>query len=354
MASQGMTADEAYNLANQMGLLDQKTIYATEKQALFKAMLDSGAISAETYTALILGLDASLEGLPADTPVNVNVILNNADVVDRYLANLTRQVTIPVNFSISGLPAEMRAGGGPVSEGMPYLVGEEGPEWFIPNTSGTVLPNGTGLVSSSSGSSGIDEATQALKEYNDELSNTGRIVDKLLTKDLPDIFSAKNLVISSKPIKDLVTSVRDYVISSNPIKDLITSAKNLVITSNPLLNLVTSAKNLVITSNEAQSLYSNSLLKARTETDLYSDSVLKARYDMSLYSDSVLKARSIMSLYSDDPTHGRTYSEPVFSRYGGAEKTDVGGTRNYYLTANYPQESQMSLIERVKVLEALG
>jgi DNA-binding GntR family transcriptional regulator len=27
---------------------------------------------------------------------------------------------------------------------------------------------------------------------------------------------------------------------------------------------------------------------------------------------------------------------------------------HYNLTANYPQESQMSLIERVKVLEALG
>ena len=34
-----------------------------------------------------------------------------------------------------------RASGGPVTAGMPYLVGEQGPEPFIPSTNGTVLPN---------------------------------------------------------------------------------------------------------------------------------------------------------------------------------------------------------------------
>ena len=35
-----------------------------------------------------------------------------------------------------------KAGGGPVSGGMPYLVGEQGPEIFMPNTSGSIVPNG--------------------------------------------------------------------------------------------------------------------------------------------------------------------------------------------------------------------
>lgn len=35
-----------------------------------------------------------------------------------------------------------KAGGGPVSGGMPYLVGEKGPEIFMPNTSGSIVPNG--------------------------------------------------------------------------------------------------------------------------------------------------------------------------------------------------------------------
>jgi hypothetical protein len=37
-----------------------------------------------------------------------------------------------------------RAVGGPVSAGMPYMVGERGPELFVPNASGTIVPNGAG------------------------------------------------------------------------------------------------------------------------------------------------------------------------------------------------------------------
>jgi hypothetical protein len=40
-----------------------------------------------------------------------------------------------------------RAAGGPVGAGMPYLVGELGPELFVPNVSGYVQPNGGGGVS---------------------------------------------------------------------------------------------------------------------------------------------------------------------------------------------------------------
>jgi tape measure domain-containing protein len=35
-----------------------------------------------------------------------------------------------------------RAEGGPVTAGQPYVVGERGPEWFVPRQAGTVLPNG--------------------------------------------------------------------------------------------------------------------------------------------------------------------------------------------------------------------
>ncbi len=39
-------------------------------------------------------------------------------------------------------PVPARAIGGPVSAGAPYLVGENGPELFVPNSSGQVQPNG--------------------------------------------------------------------------------------------------------------------------------------------------------------------------------------------------------------------
>lgn len=36
-----------------------------------------------------------------------------------------------------------RALGGPVTAGVPYLVGEKGPELFMPKSSGRILPNGS-------------------------------------------------------------------------------------------------------------------------------------------------------------------------------------------------------------------
>lgn len=37
-----------------------------------------------------------------------------------------------------------RASGGPVSAGSPYIVGEQGPELFVPSSNGTIVPNGAG------------------------------------------------------------------------------------------------------------------------------------------------------------------------------------------------------------------
>ena len=41
----------------------------------------------------------------------------------------------------SGLGLQMRAGGGDISSGQPYLVGERGPELVVPRSAGTVIPN---------------------------------------------------------------------------------------------------------------------------------------------------------------------------------------------------------------------
>ena len=46
-------------------------------------------------------------------------------------------------------PISRKASGGPISAGMPYLVGERGPEVIVPSQSGTVIPNsriGGGIV----------------------------------------------------------------------------------------------------------------------------------------------------------------------------------------------------------------
>lgn len=52
--------------------------------------------------------------------------------------------TAPFVTAITGLVSGVvgaRADGGPVTMGMPYLIGERGPEVFVPNTNGAVIPN---------------------------------------------------------------------------------------------------------------------------------------------------------------------------------------------------------------------
>jgi hypothetical protein len=45
-----------------------------------------------------------------------------------------------LNFSGARL-GQPRAVGGPVSANSPYIVGEKGPEMFVPSGSGTIIPN---------------------------------------------------------------------------------------------------------------------------------------------------------------------------------------------------------------------
>lgn len=63
---------------------------------------------------------------------------------------LRKTITEPMAAGLSGLFKDMdigswfggaRAGGGPVSSGSTYLVGENGPELFTPGASGSIIPN---------------------------------------------------------------------------------------------------------------------------------------------------------------------------------------------------------------------
>ncbi len=47
-------------------------------------------------------------------------------------------------FIVGGGPVRARASGGPVMAGRPYMVGEQGPELFVPGRSGGIVPNGAG------------------------------------------------------------------------------------------------------------------------------------------------------------------------------------------------------------------
>ena len=75
------------------------------------------------------------------------------------LAQATSGMSLSGMFSSAGnfLSGLFKADGGPVAGGQPYIVGEQGPEWFVPNGAGTIVPNGKSP--STPGGSDVSTAT---------------------------------------------------------------------------------------------------------------------------------------------------------------------------------------------------
>ena len=65
------------------------------------------------------------------------------DAISGALSKFWEWATKPSDL-MSDQGFEFRAVGGPVSSGSPYMVGERGPEMFVPNVSGKIIPNNQG------------------------------------------------------------------------------------------------------------------------------------------------------------------------------------------------------------------
>jgi hypothetical protein len=121
----------------------------TVADAMLPAQLQGGIDSAlQTY-------DGLKKAIGKDGPV-YNAIQK---LMDRLAASMSREATVTVttiNRAVSEIvkasPLPARANGGPVSSNTAYLVGERGPEVFVPSASGQIVPN---IGTSSSVSAGV-------------------------------------------------------------------------------------------------------------------------------------------------------------------------------------------------------
>lgn len=118
-ASDGLTQNEITNLTNiaeQWGIVDTQT--ATAMRAI----------------------NGSLDSLDTTNPNTLLAILEKI-----YGLPSTKTFTYTVKTNYIGQPPSQqtsaRAAGGPVSSGVPYWVGERGPELFVPSSSGSIIPN---------------------------------------------------------------------------------------------------------------------------------------------------------------------------------------------------------------------
>lgn len=68
---------------------------------------------------------------------------------------VTQRLASGIATFLGAPPIPGRAIGGPVSGGSPYVVGEKGPELFVPHASGTIVPNNKMGSSGGGGSGGV-------------------------------------------------------------------------------------------------------------------------------------------------------------------------------------------------------
>ena len=84
--------------------------------------------------------------------VTVQVETTEAQRKVRELLNLVNDLTGEYGQGLGFKKVPGKAVGGPVTAGSPYIVGERGPELFMPSSSGTIIPNNALASAASSGS----------------------------------------------------------------------------------------------------------------------------------------------------------------------------------------------------------
>ena len=159
IASEGLSAEAAYDLAIAMGLIDQNTVAATEQTNVYKQMLDAGIISQSQYNLLVKDLADDIENLPEGKTLEID---DNIDDVKADLADLetwkVKPIPVKLNLDTSAVDGyrppnkygtvvyqpnqgQNQAVGGAVNAGNPYNWQEYGyrGEVFVPSADGFVL-----------------------------------------------------------------------------------------------------------------------------------------------------------------------------------------------------------------------
>lgn len=180
---------EAWKIA--LGIFDQKAAWnnVTESvdklnEAAAKAFGDPSQENLRKYEeqlAAVYGSVAAyievLGDVPADKQTLILAKLNTGDIAGAVaiLDALTKERTVPLRITpgvtraqaiqeqmenrafieaLIGVP--LRANGGPVTGGMPYVVGERGPELFVPSSSGSIVPRIPATIGAGGGSTTVN------------------------------------------------------------------------------------------------------------------------------------------------------------------------------------------------------
>lgn len=149
IASEGLSEEAALQLAYKMGLVDEATVYATEKVNAYQDMLLNGLITQETYNALVSGLKNALDGMPSDVNIDLWLKIHNYDEFQRVANSIgSMGGGGGINAGGGGANPIAQASGGDVRPGGSYLVGEHGMEILQMgyNGQGMITPVNTNIT----------------------------------------------------------------------------------------------------------------------------------------------------------------------------------------------------------------
>lgn len=119
-------------------------------QAMKRVFGESARGEIEKTNSLVQQLGLTFESAFEDAIVRGESLRGVLDAIGRDILRIfvRKTITEPAGqfFSdlLRGIFGGARADGGPVLGGRAYLVGERGPELFVPQTSGTIVPSGAG------------------------------------------------------------------------------------------------------------------------------------------------------------------------------------------------------------------
>jgi hypothetical protein len=140
-----------------------------------KVNLDTSVAQLQ-YDKMVAGMTAHPVSIPVALSTNyTSGMINVAGVGRVNVGQLGGSGTLSVG---TGVKASMRAGGGPVDSGMPYIVGEKGPELIIPRQSGHVIDAASTQAMSKKGNG----AALHIENYYEAKTPVGQVASDLMFK----------------------------------------------------------------------------------------------------------------------------------------------------------------------------
>ena len=164
IASEGLSDEAALSLAYAMGLVDERTVFATEQIKIWSQLLEDKKITLEEYNALVTDLDGELGGLPSDVDVNVHLNIHGQQALQTVSAQLGALGGGGAQ-DYNDTPISRPLGGG-VLGGQAVQWGEYGrPEMFITPSSGQVV--------------NAQQIVEAMRSSGVNMSGSGVTIDTL-------------------------------------------------------------------------------------------------------------------------------------------------------------------------------